>query len=52
MFVISDDGDDGDDGGHQVDIVVLGEQAGNLRAALVYVDHLLNIPQIIVDAGM
>ena len=34
-------GDDGDgDGGHQVDIVVLRQQAGHLGAALVYVDHL------------
>ena len=38
-------GDDGngdgvDNGGHQVDVVVLGQQAGHLGAALVYVDHL------------
>ena len=43
---LSRDGDGFDDGGHQVDIVVLGQQAGNLGAALVYVDHL-EIHQIV-----
>ena len=39
-----DDGDGGedgvDDGRHQVDVVVLGQQAADLGAALVYVDYL------------
>ena len=45
-----------DEGGDQVDIVVLGQQAGNLGAALVYVDHLpshqniKNIPQSLIHS--